>query len=130
MNYSLLVEEIQKSYEEGVTVEHAERLAGKFLHAQMTVAEHLRVADLDARMKKTGVKAIKAAIYLETVQKSDKKPSDVMIDAYVHRNELVQAEQKSMDEAEVDRDLLQNYLNIFNQAHVHFRTISRQSQGF
>lgn len=129
MNYSLLVEEIQRSYEEGVTVEYAERLAGKFLHAQLAVADQLRVADLDCRMRKTGVKAIKAAIYMEAATKDPKKPSDTLLENVVNQNKLVIDEQKTLDEYEVDRDLLQNYFNIFKEAHIHFRSIAKGSFG-
>lgn len=120
-----LVLEIQASYESGVTVEEAEKLAGKFLYAQIQVAEELRVADLDARMKKSGTKAIKATIYLEAATKSDKKPSDVMLGAMVDTNELVLGEQQKLDEADVLKSALDNYMNIFQQAHCHFRNISK-----
>lgn len=124
-----LTSEIQDSYEMGVTVEAAERLAGKFLHAQLMVSEELRRADLDARMRKSGAKAVKAAVYLEEASKGDKKPSDVYLNAKVDINELVLSEQKAFDEAEVSRDNLQNYFNIFKESHIHFRSIAKGSFG-
>ncbi len=120
-----LTKDIKRTYEEGVTIEEAEKLAGKFLHAQLEVAKVLAEADLDARMKKTGVKAIKAAIYLDEATKGDKKPSDVMLNALVDSNELVRGEQVSFDEAEVNSDSLQNHLNIFKEAHIYFRGIAK-----
>lgn len=117
--------DIQRSYTEGVTVGEAEKLAGQFLHAQMQVSEHLKKVDLDAKMRKTGVKAVRAAIYMEAATKDPKKPSDVMLEAIVNLNDVVQAEQTSLDEAEVNRDNLERYYNIFRDAHVHFRTIAR-----
>lgn len=116
---------IQNSYQEGVTVEEAERLAGRFLHAQILTGTELRKADLDSRMKKQGAKAVKAAVYLSEVQAVDKKPSDVLLQAKVDVDELVRGEQRSLDEAEVLRDELQNLLNVFNQAHIHFRSIAK-----
>ncbi len=120
-----LTEQIKSSYESGVAVEEAEKLAGKFLYAQLQVAEELRKADLDARMKKSGTKAIKASVYLEAATKSDKKPSDVMLGAIVDTSELVLGEQQKLDEAEVLKSSLDNYMSIFQNAHIHFRTISK-----
>lgn len=122
-----LSEEIKNSYEESITMEQAEKLAGKFLHAQIAVSNALRDADLDARMKKSGVKAIKAAIYHEEVSKADKKPSDTFLQNIIDLNETTKQEQDLLDSAEVERDLLHNYLTIFKDAHVHFRQISRGS---
>lgn len=117
--------DIRNAYEEGVTIDQAERLAAKFLHAQMQVSAQLTAADLDARMKKSGVKAIRAAIYLEEAKKGDKKPSDVMLEALINRNDLVTGEQQAFDEAEVSRDQLQHYMNVFKEAHIYFRGISK-----
>ncbi len=118
---------IQAAYEESITIEEAEKLAAEFLHAQLRVAEALRVASLDARMRKQGVKAIRAAMYLEEVRKTEKKPSDVMLDALVTSNEIVGGEQTAFDTAEVEAEALQNYLRIFEAAHVFFRQISKAS---
>lgn len=120
-----LESEIEKSYIEGVTLGEAEKLAGQFLHAQMAVSRELQKADLDTRMRKSGLKAIRAAVYLDIVQKSEKKPTEAAIAAMVDTDELVQGEQKSFDTAEVDHDELERYYNIFIQAHVHFRTIAK-----
>lgn len=125
MNFEELEKIIQAAYEEGVTLDEAEKLAGRFLHAQLKVAEELRVADLDARMRKTGLKALKAALYLEEVKKNEKKPSDTLLQHTVDANELTQNEQNSFDAAEVERDRLQNYLNVFKEAHVYFRGIAK-----
>lgn len=116
-----LSNDIKKSYESSVTIEEAEKLAAKFLGAQLEVADHLRNLDLDARMRKSGVKALKAAVYLDEVSKNEKKPSDVLLNATVDSSKLVNDEQRSLDEAEVERDLYQNYFNIFKEAHIFFR---------
>lgn len=125
MSFKELAKDIQDAYEQGVTLEQAERLAAKFLGAQIEVAEKLKNMDLDARMRKAGTKAAKAAVYLDEATKTEKKPSDVFLQALVDSNELVLGEQKRLDEAEVSRDELQNYFNIFKDAHIYFRGIGR-----
>ena len=120
-----LIADIQKSYEEGVTVEEAERLAGKFLHAQIMVSEELRKADLDARMRKSGVKAVRAAVYMSNATKSEKKPSDTYLEAIINMDEIVIGEQKALDEAEVLVDQLKTHLSVFKEAHIHFRSIAK-----
>lgn len=120
-----LTEAIRNSYEQGITMDEAEKLAGKFLYAQIQASDELRAADLDARLKKTGTKAVKAAVYLAEATRTEKKPSDVMLQAQVEMNELVASEQRGQDEAEVKRDHLQNYMNIFRDGHIHFRTVSK-----
>lgn len=120
-----LESEIEKSYSEGVTLEQAERLAGRFLHAQLKVSEQLKVADLDSRMRKSGVKAVRAAIYLDIVQKSEKKPTEAGITSMIDIDKIVLDEQKGLDEAEVSRDELERYYSIFQNSHVHFRTIAK-----
>lgn len=116
---------IQNSYTRGVTLEIAEQLAGEFLHAMLQTSEQLKKADLDSRMRKTGVKAVKAAIYMEAATKDPKKPSDVMLQAIVDMNEIVQKEQNDYDSAEVEKEDTERYFNIFKEAHVYFRTIAK-----
>ncbi len=113
------------SYQEGTTVTEAEALATRFLEAQLKVSAELRKADLDSRMRKSGVKAIKAAVYLDEAKKGDKKPSDVMLGALVDANDIVAGEQKRFDEAEADRDELERIYNVFREAHIHFRSIAK-----
>ena len=121
-----LTNQIQESYETGVTIEEAEKLAAKFLYAQIQVSEELRKSDLDARMRKSGTKTIKATVYLEAALKDPKKPSDVLLGALVDTNELVIGEQKRLDEAEVLKSSLDNYMSIFNNAHIYFRNIGKR----
>lgn len=116
---------IKDSYEQGVTLDEAEKLAGMFLSAQLQVAGALREADLDSRMKKSGVKAVKAAVYMKAATATDKKPSDVMLQAVVDMDKLAQDQQNLFDEAEAIKDHLQNYFNIFREAHIHFRGIAK-----
>lgn len=116
---------IKNSYEQGVTTEEAERLAGEFLYAQLKVSEELKKSDLDSRMKKTGVKSIRAAIYLDIVQKSDKKPTEAGISALIDTDKIVVDEQQGLDTAEVNRDNLERYYSVFQNAHIHFRTVAK-----
>lgn len=120
-----LTEILKSAYESSVTIEEAERLAAKFLHAQIMAAQELAGAELDARMRKTGVKAIKAAVYMKGATSGDKKPSDVLLQAQVDMDKIVQDEQESYDVAEVRADSIRNYLNIFKDGHIYFRGISR-----
>ncbi len=116
---------IQAASTEGTTLAEAEKLAAEFLYAQLAVSTELKTADLDARMKKSGVKGVRAAIYLATVQNADKKPTEATIAALVDTNDVVQGEQQSLDLAEVNRDELERYYSIFQNAHIYFRGIAK-----
>jgi len=116
---------IVNSYEQGVSLEDAERLASEFLYAQMQISGELKKLDLDSRMRKTGVKAVRAAIYLDIVQKSDKKPTEAQISAMLDSDQLVSGEQEALDTAEVERDDLKRYYDIFQNAHIHYRGIAK-----
>ena len=120
-----LANDIKNAYEGNVTMEEAERLAAKFLGAMMQVSALLKSADLDARMKKSGVKAVRAAIYLEEAAKGERKPSDVMLNALLDQSKLVQDEQLLFDKAEVSRDELERYFGIFKEGHLYFRAIGK-----
>ncbi len=116
---------IANAYEAGTSLDEAEKLAAKFLFAQIKVSEELKKSDLDTKMRKSGVKAIRAAIYLDGATKGDKKPSDVLLQAQVDMNDLVIGEQNAYDIAETDRDELERYYNIFREGHLYFRGISK-----
>lgn len=116
---------IQQSYEQGVTLEEAEKLAGEFLYAQIQVSGELKKIDLDSRMRKSGVKAVRAAIYMEAATKDVKKPTEGQLDHTINLNDMVIGEQNGLDKAEVTRDELERYYNIFQNAHIHFRGISK-----
>lgn len=120
--------QIVTSYESGVTLDQAEKLAGEFLYAQMAVSNELKKADLSARMRKSGVKAIRAALYTEARTKTE-KTTEAAITALLDSNELVANEQQSYDEAEVERDELERLYNIFQQAHVYFRQLAKGNLG-
>ena len=116
---------IQSAYTDGVTVDQAEKLAARFLHAQMQLSEALRVADLDARMRKSGLKAVRATVYLEGATKGDKKPSDVLLQAQVDTHEVVQTEADAYEKAEVDKDNIERYYNIAREGHIYFRALAK-----
>lgn len=116
---------IKAAYEGGTTLDQAEKLAAEFLHAQIVVGAELQSADLDARMKKSGVKAIRAAVYLDGATKGEKKPSDTLLEAVINSDKIVQGEQDSLDLAEVRRNTMENYMSIFREAHIFFRGIAK-----
>lgn len=120
-----LHQDIMNAYETTPTIEESEKFAAKFLSAQIRVGSELSKADLDSRMKKQGVKAVRAAVYLENATKGDKKPSDVMLQALVDRDEVTTEAQRVFDEAEVYKNELDNYLNVFQNAHLYFRNLSK-----
>lgn len=120
-----LKNDIKKAYESSVSLDEAEKLAAKFLFAQLELASALQSADLDARMRKVGLKAIRSVVYIKEASSSEKKPTEAAIDAKINMNELVQGEQNAFDQAEVIRETLQNNFNVFKEAHVFFRGISR-----
>lgn len=120
---------IMDSYTQGITIDDAEKLAGEFLHAMMQVSDEIKTNDLDARMRKSGVKAVRAAVYTSLATGVDKKPTEGSLEHSINLNELVQGEQKALDEAEAERDNLERYYNIFMNAHLHFRSIAKGKMG-
>ncbi len=95
----------------------------------MQISQALQSADLDARMRKSGVKAVRAAIYMEAATKNEKKPSDVMLDAIVNMDKVVQSEQDGLDGAEVGRASLERYYDIFGNGHIFFRGVAKGNFG-
>lgn len=120
-----LENKIKVSYEKGTTVDSAERLAAEFLHAQLLVSSELKKVDLDARMKKSGVKGVRAAVYLEKAKEGDKKPSDVMLNALVDIHDIVQTQQDLLDTVESNKAELERYYDIFCNAHIFYRGIAK-----
>jgi hypothetical protein len=122
-----LLEKIKSSYESGVTRGEAEKLAGEFLYAQAMLAETLKVSDLDARMQKSGLKAIRSAVRQEEIKKHDKKPTENHLEDVVNMDNIVKTSQDLLDSAEVERDYQKSIFDIFGNAHIHFRAVSRGS---
>ena len=116
-----------KAYNQGTSLEEAERLAARFLTAQMNVAVELEAMDLDTRAKKAGLKAIKAAVYMECVKGSDKKPAEGYLDHYVTLDKTVCDAQDRFDEADARKESLSLFFGIFKDAHIYFRGIAKGS---
>ena len=122
-----LEDKIREAYESSITMAEAEKLAGEFLGAQMVIARELQSASLNSRMRKQGVKALKATLYLSAVKASDKKPTEATLTATIDSSPLVESEQKAFDAAEVEAEALENYLRIFEQAHHYFKQLSKSN---
>lgn len=118
---------IINSYENGVTLEEAEKLAGEFLYAQMRVSEEIKRVDLDARMRKAGLKAVRAAVYRESTDApaGARRVTEAAMEHIINSNELVQGEHEDFDKAEVERDSLSRLYNVFREAHIYFRGIAK-----
>lgn len=120
---------IQNSYERGTTALEAEHLAAEFLAAQFKVSDALKEASLNSSMRKSGLKAIRAAVYMEAAKATDRKPSDTMLAAIVDMHEVVQQEQESYDTASIESSSLERYYNIFQNAHIFYRNLARGTFG-
>ena len=133
MKFSNLKDEleqaIQSSYETGVTVEEAEKLASKFLYAQLAVSAELATADLDSRMRKSGVKALRAAAYKSATAGLEKKPTENAIEHAINTDADVSGEQDAFDKAEANKYELERLYSVYQNAHIHFRTIAKGQFG-
>jgi hypothetical protein len=125
--FNLLEEKIQEAYSEHITMDQAEKLAGQFLHAQLIVNKELSTLGLEARMRKSGLKGVRGAIYLEESRKGEKKPTEATLTALLDTHDLVSSEQNRLDEAENKVEELERYYSIFQNAHIFFRTLARGS---
>lgn len=129
MNYETLVLEIQKASEEGVTVEHAERVAATSLFVMNSLSESLRDADKDRRMRKRGLKAIKSAVRSEEVKRHEKKPTESQLEDVINLSPIVASEEEGYDDAEVNTEELDRQFGIAKEAHLFFRSVAKGSFG-
>lgn len=120
---------LANAYEQNTTLDEAERLAARFLVAALQVSRVLRDVDLDSRVRKTGVKALRAALYLNAIEGKDKKPTEGQLTALIESDQMVEAEQKAFDQAEVDREELKRMYETFQAAHIHFRNLAKGAFG-
>lgn len=120
---------IQNAHENSLTLDEAEKASANFIHAMMQVSFELSKADLNARTRKSGVKAVRAAIYLDIVQKSDKKPTETAIESMINIDPLVASEQAALDDAEVLKAELERLWDVYNQSVFHFRNSSKGAHG-
>lgn len=125
----VLEDKIKATYEQGVTVDEAEKLAAEFLYAQMVVSAELTKADLDARMRKSGNKAIRAKAYLDIVSSSDKKPTETAISSMIEVDSVVTKCQDELDRAEVSKAELERYYDIFVNSHIYYRGVAKGNFG-
>ncbi len=127
---SQLEDKIKASYETGTTIEDAEKLAAEFLGAMMKTSEELKTRSLDARMRKSGLKAIRAALYLKEVQTSEgsKKPTESNLAAILDANDVIVKEQENLDTAEIETEELERLFGVFQHAHVYYRGLARGGQ--
>jgi hypothetical protein len=123
--FEQLVKIVRTAYESGTTMDEAERHAARFLEAQLNVAAELASLDLDARMKKNGMKAARAQIYLDLCAGSEKKPSDTFLEQQVTLDRTVNLAVDLYEKADARRENLTLYLGIFKDAHVYFRGIAK-----
>jgi hypothetical protein len=120
-----LEKKIEATYTTSLAPDEAEKLAAEFLHAQMTLSEELRVVELDARMKKSGLKAVQAAVYMAETQGKDKKPTEAALQHTINMDISVSGAQDALDLAEVDKNDLERCYEIFNNAHIFYRTLAK-----
>lgn len=120
-----LKQDVLNVYEQGISIEDAERKAAKFLHAQIVLSEHIQKADLHARMSKNGYKTLKAKVYLEIVQSAEKKPTETQLESMLATNEQVAASQDTYEKAEVESEALHRLYEIFRDGHIFLRGIAK-----
>lgn len=116
---------VDKAYAEGVLMDDAEKYAARFLSAQMLIAEELQRVDLEARMRKNGVKAAKASIWIAAATKDEKKPSDKFLDSIVDSDVAARAEQEAYDRVDSYKESLSLYLGVFKDGHIYMRGIAK-----
>lgn len=121
-----LEQNILDAYEQGVTITDAEKLGAKSLHVQLAISAELAVVDLNRRMRKRGLKAIKSAVRMEEIKKHDKKPTEGYLDDIVNLSELVSGEENGFDDAEVEKEELERLFGVFHEAHLYFRNLAKQ----
>ena len=123
--YEELVEIIQKCTEEGITISAAEGYAGKALFVMNSLSEALAEADRDRRMRKRGVKSIRAAIRTEEVKKHEKKPTESALEDVLNLNKIVAEQEEAFDDAEVKTEELERQFGIAKESHIYFRAVSK-----
>jgi hypothetical protein len=125
MNYETLVLEIQKASEEGVTMEHAERVAATSLFVIYALSERLTLLDKERRMRKRGLKAIKSAVRTEEVKRHDKKPTESQLEDVINLSPIVASEEEAFDNSDINADELERQFGIAKESHLFFRSVSK-----
>jgi hypothetical protein len=122
---AVLEKDVQRAYDESITLEEAERLAAKVLTVQLKIARELAVMDLNSRMRKNGLKAKRAEAYMAECNKSEKKPAEGYLDNVITLDAGVKEAQANFDETDSRKESLAIYLGIFKDAHIYFRGIAK-----
>lgn len=125
LTYESLVKDIERTAEEGVTLNEAEKLAGKALAVMNLVSSQLAEAEQDRRMRKQGVKSLRSAVRLEEVSKHEKKPTEGALEDAVNTDNRVLDEESSYDSAEVKTAELERQFGIAKEAHIYYRGVSK-----
>jgi len=120
-----VVDLLQDTYQNGITLDQAEKEAAFFLSHQLNVSDALKAADLDVRMRKNSLKAVKAAIYMELCTKGEKKPTESFLEHALNTNPLVSQAQDELDEAEVNFADLTRQFGVYKEGHIYYRGISK-----
>lgn len=123
--YEDLVSEIEKASEEGLTMEHAERVAAMSLFIMNDLSNSLAVVDKNRRMRKRGLKAIKSAVRSEEIKKYDKKPTEGQLEDAVNMSPLVASEEEGFDDSEVLKEELERQFAVAKESHLYFRSVSK-----
>lgn len=116
---------VERAYNEGVTIPEAEKLAARTLSIRMAIADEIKTKDLDARMKKHGVKAVRGAAYSLEIGKFEKKPTESALEAAVNMSKTVHAAEEEYAEADTEKDRLQAYSDVFKDSHIFFRQLCK-----
>jgi hypothetical protein len=128
---SLICEElklaIENAYNEGISIPDAEKLAARTLTARLELSDEIKSAALDSKMRRNGVKVVRANAYMDEITKHDKKPAEAFLENAVNLSPEVNEEENSYAEAEAELSRLIAYLDVFKDAHLYFRTIMKGS---
>lgn len=127
--YQELIQSLETTYQGGITLGEAEKLAAKALFVMDQLSRELVTKEGDRRLRKAGVKAIRAAIRIAEVKKYDKKPTESQLEDVLNTSEIVLAEESAFDSAEVDSEAYERMYSIAKEIHVYYRGVARGSQG-
>lgn len=117
---------IQEVYEDGVTVTKSEDITHELADAEFKLVTMITPLDMDVRMRKHGVKQIRAAVYLDIIKNSEKKPTESQLAAMVDSDALVTEAQNSYDEAESLLAEAERLLDAVHNSQVVFRTLMKE----
>lgn len=126
--YQELRADLKLVSDEGVSLEDAERLAAKFADALLELGGmdgHIQRAVLDAKLKKGSYKTFRAKVYLDTVNASEKKPTETMIESIILTNADVSKAEDAYHKAEEYAESLKRTYDVFRDVHIYFRGVAK-----